>query len=945
MVLTSAFANASKHNQPTTCPSFQRLCYAFIFISLLYLGVFRANVVGQTPPTAQFLGKPINQLDIKLNGQDNTKDEQDAIKDIININIGQEYTAPRIREAIIKLYKSGRVLDVQVEAQLAGQGVHVTFLVTRQLRIEKVNFAGEPIFTSTELLSHIVGLDTGMRLAQPNIDRSAEQLVKFYQDAGYFQVAISPLVQPDAAQDRATINFIITPGMRAQVGNFVELDGDLKLDRDALVSTLKLQPHNLFSLADLQADIDNIRKQHINAGYLDPQIERPEISYDGDSNTVNIHISVNSGLKATIMVTGFDIKEAQLRKLLPMLQQGGLDDFTIEEGRRQLQELLQQQGFFFATIEIRRSQDAMESQIIYEVTKGLPYRVVDIRLIGTEALTTAEIIPVLKSHRAAFKSRGLTSNAFLTRDSETITNRLKELGYRQAAVEYQITPSPDKQTLIITFVVTEGARVMVDEVVFDGQTVFTADALRLALPVRKVPYLAQSRVNEDVEALLNLYSRKGYPETQITTQVTNLSDSQARLTFHVIEGDQILVNRIVVTNRGQAKDAQILKYLTVREGELLKRDDLNKSEQQLYATGAFRTVAIHSEFINYDENGRALHDLFVETAEAQPYTLIYGLGYQSEDGPRGLFQISNANFFGRLQTTTLTLRGSRREQLGQISYLFPRPFDLPVSPLLLFFYRRKEDVNFTSRRFTVSLQAERRLNETSTVAVRYAFEDIKIFNVQLSPKEILNRNDLPIKLGRVSTTFLNDSRDNIFDATKGTFTSTDLSLASVALGGDREFVRVFANHQRYRKLPTKTPMIFASNLQLGLARSFDKQARLPLTERFFAGGANTLRGFGFEKAGPRNQDGQITGGNAFFVLNSELRFPLINKLGGVLFYDTGNVFRTISNFALNQFSNTLGTGLRIATPVGPVRVDMGVLLNPQVPERRVQFHFSFGQAF
>jgi outer membrane translocation and assembly module TamA len=125
----------------------------------------------------------------------------------------------------------------------------------------------------------------------------------------------------------------------------------------------------------------------------------------------------------------------------------------------------------------------------------------------------------------------------------------------------------------------------------------------------------------------------------------------------------------------------------------------------------------------------------------------------------------------------------------------------------------------------------------------------------------------------------------------------------------------------------------------------DNNQLLPLTERFFAGGASTLRGFGFERAGPRDLQNQTLGGNMLVVLNSELRFPLTRRLGSVIFYDTGNVFRRVEDFQLRRFSNSIGTGIRIATPVGPVRLDVGFLLNPRVPERRFQFHFSFGQAF
>src|SRR5439155_1220039 len=156
-----------------------------------------------------------------------------------------------------------------------------------------------------------------------------------------------------------------------------------------------------------------------------------------------------------------------------------------------------------------------------------------------------------------------------------------------------------------------------------------------------------------------------------------------------------------------------------------------------------------------------------------------------------------------------------------------------------------------SRRFTALLQVEKRLDEASDLIFRYTFENVTVFDRKITGTS-LDREDRPIRLGRVSGTFIRDTRDNIFDASKGTFTTSDLSFATVGLGSQREFVRFFANHQRYLRLVNSRRVILASNLQLGLAHTFDDRMRLPISERFFAGGANTLRGFGFEKAGPRN---------------------------------------------------------------------------------------------
>ncbi len=914
-------------------------------VPLFSIFIFPYPTYGQLD-TAQFQNAQIAKVEVKFKTTLKDHEEKLELRDVINITPGQMYSAVKIREAIIKLYKSGRAADVSVEALNTPEGIHLTFLVTRQMRVDQITFSGEPIFAETDLKLRTVGLEEGTKVSQPSIERSAESLVQFFHDSGYFQVTITPNIQTDETRERANIDFQIVSGKQAVIYDPINLVGNLKLDPNFLLTNLKTQPGSPFIQSSLQEDIELLRKRHIQAQYLDPQISSPEVSYNSDNNTVSVRLTINSGAKVDVAVEGMEISSKKLQETLPMFRQGGSDDFTIEEGRRDLLEIVQQEGFFFANIDSRKEEISQDNiKITYFIDRGQRYRVSDIRLIGTDEFTIVAIADQLKSRKAAFSARGITSQDLLTSDSNTIANLLKELGYINAQVtERRLGVSPSNQNLVITFVVEQGSRVTVTETVFIGNNVFFSEELKAQLPKRKLNYFSRSRLNEDIEALLDTYSKKGYPEAQIVTKVENIDETNMRINFTVEEGDQVVINRVVINNRGRSQEKYIKKYLTFSENGFLKRDDFNRSEQQLYATGAFRTAQIHSELISRDDQNRALHDVFVETAEAPAYTLTYGFGYQSEDGARGLLQISNANLLGRLQTATLTLRASRREQLGQVSYLFPKPFGLEVNPLLVFFYRRREESSFTSRRLTALLQVEQRVNENTDLFFRYAFEDVNVFDIKVDDV-VLNRSDKPVKLGRISGTVVNDSRDNIFNATKGTFTSADLSISTIAFGSEREFIKLFANHQRYGRLPTKAPIIFAANLQLGLAKAFDNKPRLPLTERFFAGGANTLRGFGFEKAGPRNTNGRTVGGNALFVLSSELRFPITNRLGGVLFYDTGNVFRKTSDIGLKKFSNTLGTGLRIATPVGPLRFDMGFLINPRVPERRVQFHFSFGQAF
>jgi outer membrane protein assembly factor BamA len=220
-------------------------------------------------------------------------------------------------------------------------------------------------------------------------------------------------------------------------------------------------------------------------------------------------------------------------------------------------------------------------------------------------------------------------------------------------------------------------------------------------------------------------------------------------------------------------------------------------------------------------------------------------------------------------------------------------------------------------------------------------------------------SDRNVKLSYVSGTIIRDTRDKPLDAHHGIFQTVDLRVVPTAFGSSANFTRLLTQNAYYKPLPAG--IVFANSIRLGLAAPFSN-SNVPTSERFFAGGGTTLRGFPINEAGPIRQvpfcpAGQTTGcplvpvpigGNQLFIFNSELRYPIpiMNNLGGVVFYDGGNVYRRI-NFAdfMRNYSNTVGVGLRYSTPVGPVRIDIGRNLQPPLGIKAWQFYFTLGQAF
>ncbi|HXU08169.1 MAG TPA: outer membrane protein assembly factor, partial [Blastocatellia bacterium] len=295
------------------------------------------------------------------------------------------------------------------------------------------------------------------------------------------------------------------------------------------------------------------------------------------------------------------------------------------------------------------------------------------------------------------------------------------------------------------------------------------------------------------------------------------------------------------------------------------------------------------------------------------------------------------------------------------------PFGLNYPALISIFARRLGEREFGTDRYTINLQLEKRLSLDFIIYLSYYFERISIFdqNPDLPISEI-QRNAQPIRLGRIGPSFIRDKRDNKFDPTAGNQTLGSLFFAASALGGNEQFVKFFIEHDRFYAVPRFRDTVYSFSVRLGLASPFGGKQTLPISERFFAGGARDLRGFGFEEAGPqqpvrkRDVRGNLVldsngnpilvasplGGNGLLVINNEVRFPLWGPIGGTLFSDTGNVFARVRDMKPGNITESVGFGLRLKTPVGPIRFDYGfIVLNKPPGVSSSHKHFTIGQTF
>jgi len=401
-------------------------------------------------------------------------------------------------------------------------------------------------------------------------------------------------------------------------------------------------------------------------------------------------------------------------------------------------------------------------------------------------------------------------------------------------------------------------------------------------------------------------------------------------------------------------------------------------------------------------------DVFLQFEEARRWNFTYGLGIEIQSGafgtrevpqgttgvsPRATFEVTRINFGGRAHTLSFSTHVGRLEQRGLLSYDAPqfmtkRNLRLTISV----FYDNSLDVRtFTSQRLAGSVQLEQIVSKATSLLYRFTYRRVRATDLVIT-QNLVPLFSQPVRVGMPSLTYIRDRRDDPIDSHNGNYNSFDTGVASGIFGSEAAFGRFLGQNTTYHPFNNRR-WVFARNLRIGLAEPFSASDLLPLPERFFAGGGNSLRGFAINQAGPRDlTTGEPLGGNAMVVNSLEVRTPTValpwigNNMGFVIFHDAGNVFATTNNMvhslvrwaqpdpelckrestgkqcSFNYISHAIGGGIRYRTPIGPVRLDFGYNLNPPVfpiyPDtsnnfapfryqelKRFNFVFSIGQTF
>jgi outer membrane protein insertion porin family len=962
----------------------------------LALTLAAASASAQQPPAASYVDRPVADVSVTIEGRPTA---EAALLEAVQTRSGSPLKMAEVRQTITHLYSLGRFADVQVDAEAAPNGgVTLRYELKPIHTVTKVEFRGQLGLPEGTLRDRMVER-FGNTPPATRVDDVTADLERLYRDRGYLAarvIALPPVIAHDP--DRATLVFDVTAGPRTTIAASTITGRPLASASD-IQSRLEIRPGRPYEPAPLNdrlaALVTSMRHKRY---YQASATLRPPV-FSEDGSQVTLSVDVQPGPLVNLQFTGDPLPKDKIEELVPVEREGSVDEDLLEDAAFRISDYLRQQGYWKAEVAApeRREQDG-ELTIVFNVKRGRLYRVAPggVEISGSLAVSPEELKPLMRLGEG---------DPFVASQLSAIEGAIQQIyrtrGY--ASVEIASGVNEAGEGLVKPVIlIKEGPRVVVGTVTLAGNEAIPAERLRPVMRLAPGQTYYGPDIARDRDALTAFYLDEGYASVAVSlapvTPVLVEGGARADITFRIAEGPQTIIEHIFITGNARTKESVIRRELQIEEGRPLGQAALTESRRRLSGLGLFRRIQI-SAISHGDPRER---DVVVLVEEAQQTTIGYGGGLQVdrvlrqvesetttreryELSPRGFFEIGRRNLGGRNRSINLFSRFGLRPNPDETSQNFfgfseyrvvgtyREPKALTSSDLTATAAIEqgvRTGFNFSRKGFNAELG--HRLTPTTRGSARYSFGTTHIFDNELlegdDPLEVLTVDRVfpQVRLSSFSGAASRDTRDDPLEPQRGMFLSADATIAARAIGSEVGFTKLFVQGFFFRNLG-KPQLVFAGGARLGLARAFVRVVEevtpdgtivpvavrdLPASERFFAGGDTTIRGYALDSVGVEEtitSEGFPRGGDAEIILNAELRAPLFSDFGAVLFIDGGNVFADAAHLDLSRVRGSVGVGARYRSPIGPIRVDLGFKLDRRILgtqlEPRYALHFSIGHAF
>lgn len=860
-------------------------------------------------------GGTIAKVEVWVDGAPNTEN----LERLVTIQPGDPFSLAAVSESIKQIYQSRLFSDVVVERS-GTEKINLRFLLTRRITVRRIHFRGKKGMSGRTLRNSLYAVQEFAYFSEEQLGPAVEELKRALGDHGYFQPKIQAEVEQVTGTPQVDVIFDITAGAQYAI-SVIRFQGNADVPEAELRKTMKTQEGDLYSLSRLDQDLERLRQLYSRHQYPRAQVELSAEDFFPENGTVFLLIRIDPDERIEIRISGADVP---VSLVLPIWQERIFEDWGLGEGEARILDYLHQKGFVLAVV--RSWTERMDSgiQVIHEVDPGRKVKIRDVRFEGNAYFSSARLRDELGiADRILFFGAIDGKRAFeLSREIQT----LYEIeGFPSAEVELKF--SLDGEAAEAVYTIQEGRQQRIQSIEITGASLIDPQLIRSRLGIREGGPYFRPFIQREVEKLSTFYLNEAVRGTRIEPRIEPLGEDQFRVIFNIREGHLVRIKSIFVSGNRATRDSVIKRELRIAEGDPARAALIAQSKQNLENLGIFSEVLIEEIPVAPD----AEHVVITVREGERNYAGV-GVGIETLETfrsasalldaslrPRGTAEYMRANMFGTAASLSLVTQFSLAEKRLVLTWQQPYFLGIPAETYVNGWIEAQDMISFAFEREGLSLTGMKPLRWGFDLLLTLGYARTTLTRLDVPPNEI-DREFYPYSKTSLAPSLVWERRDDAFNPGRGYFSSLALEWAFPLFQTESDFLKGLFKFQRY--FPLASRFMLGSTLRFGLS-----MGKVPIHERFFAGGSNSFRGAKFDELGPKDPaSGVPIGGKALVLFNFELNFPVVTALpdlSGVVFYDLGNVFYNRSDFDLRDLEHAVGLGVRYRTPFGPVRLELG----------------------
>lgn len=905
-------------------------------------------------------------------------------RSLIDIPIGEPFDPAAVRRALAALHSTGQFAHIDwwlqpvdspsatVPGILPG-AVRGILVLHPHPRARSVILEGEPGL-KPKLLRRRIRQESGALIDHERIAESVTALRRLYLEKGYFEAEVSHELRPGPLNSQDLV-FRLRSGPRARIGSLrLEADESIEADREEgealppvlrtqLLDLLRTDSGSYYKPEVLRQDAERLRQALVERGHYQADVKTPRETYRPDEQTVDVAFPVRLGPIFQLSLNGVTRRYLRRRGLLPFLDGRPFNSTLWDQTCARLRESYQRQGHYRAEVECAdQTTDDHQRRLTLSLTPGDTFTVESVELSGAERFDPAGLRPLLTTgpNRWWAPGAGRLVDADLAADLERMRSFYQLEGFSEVSLGPAEIRAQD-DLLKVEIPIVEGPRRRVVSVDIHGDIGILPPDLHSRLPLQPGGGFHPLLVDDTLNLIRTLYEEEGYPDADVVAELDwNDEGTLVDLEMAITPGPRRVLDHLVLRGLQHTRPETVKRFSGLRRGEPLSRRRLLRAERDLYRLGIFSEVEVDlapSAALTPERSVR------IRLREGRRWRLAYGLSYHSDDGIGGLFGLGLGNIRGRGERLQLDIRASQNDQRLRLIYDQPSfgRLRLPVTYTLFGRHEIREsyEVEESGARVSIFRDLER-----VRLGLVYDYRFVELEEDAGDPT-LVERQDNEVEISSLAPNLFIDRRDDPLNPTVGWSSAVQLEYAFRLFGANTELAKAFWQQTQYLKLGRWGTL--AGSFRLGLIEPLSTpdeadpivpeslaSSRVPISERFFAGGRTTHRAYERDSLGTLDQtliatdDGRLleAGGNGLVLLNLDYRFPISGPVEGVTFFDLGNTWADWRNIDLSDLRPGAGLGVRYASPVGPIRAEIGWKLDPRpFEDSGPVFLLSFGNPF